>query len=313
MRVGIVGMGMVGKEVLLNLYYFSSVQEIIIYDLNQDRVKAEINDFEDTRAVAFGQSNTKLICATGYDDLDDCQFIIINVAAKTDGKMSDRIAALADNENLMRLIAPEIAKYSPNAIVLITSNPVDAITYFFLKHSGFNPMKVIGSGTLLDTSRLLLFLAQHYGVHESSIQAWVLGEHGKTSFIPWSLVNIAGAPLPACEQSLGLKPVDKDAILQHVIDRGPEIFNIRGYTDHGIGACVLRIFNAIAQNEATVLPVTCPMQGQYGIKDIHVGSLAILGENGIHHILETPLTDAEISAYHASANSLKDAIRGLEN
>lgn len=310
MRVGIVGLGMVGKEILLNLYYFSAVQEIIIYDLNASRVEAEINDLEDTRALPLTPHHKKLIRAEDYSDLKDCAVVIINVGVKTKN-LSDRIAALADNENLMKEIAPKVAEYSPQSRVIITSNPVDAITYFFQKHSGMNPRHVIGSGTLLDSARLSFFLAKHYQVSEAAINAWVLGEHGKTSFIPWSLVRIAGMSLSEFEKASGSTPVNREEALKHVLARGLDIFNTRGYTDHGIGASVFRLFTGITQDEKVVLPVTCPLNGQYGIKDVHMGALAVIGADGIEKILEPPLEEEALQNYHKSANFLKSAIEDL--
>ncbi len=310
MRVGIIGLGMVGKEILLNLYYFSGVQEIVVYDLNTERVTAEINDFEDTRAIPLSPHHKKLILAKDYSELSDCSIVIINVSIKTKN-MSDRIAILADNEALMKEIGPKVAKYSPNARVIITSNPVDAITYFFQKYSGMDPRHVIGSGTILDSARLSLFLAKHYKVSELAINAWVLGEHGKTSFIPWSLVRIAGMSLSEFEKASGISPINQKETLERVIARGLEIFNTRGYTDHGIGASVFRLFTAIAQDEKAVLPVTCPFTGQYGIKDVHMGALSIVGSEGIEKVLELPLEDSALKAYHESADFLKSAIETL--
>lgn len=313
MRVGIVGLGMVGKETLLNLYYFSSVREILIYDLNKDRVSAEIDDFEDARPLLKNFSDKKLTMVADCSGLTDCHIVIVNVSTKASGKVADRIAALADNEALMVQIAPEIAKYSPNAYVIITSNPVDPMSYFFLKYSGMDSAHVIGTGTILDSARLTLFLAKHYNIAESSINAWVLGEHGKTSFIPWSLVQIAGMPLSVFEKISGVSPIDRDAVLKKVIDRGLVIFNARGYTDHAIGASVFSVFTAIAQDEKKILPVTCPLAGQYGIKDTHIGALAILGSNGIEKILEVPLLEDEMADYYRSAKFLQTVIQDLKN
>ncbi len=310
MRVGIIGLGMVGKEILLNLYYFSGVQEIIIYDLNKERVTAEINDFEDTRALPLSPHQKKLILAQDYSQLADCSIVIINVGVKVQN-MSDRIAVLAGNEALMKEIAPQVAQYSPKARVIITSNPVDAITHFFQKYSGMNAQYVIGAGTILDSARLSFFLAKHYRVSERVINAWVLGEHGKTSFIPWSLVRIAGMSLEEFEKASGIAPIDRQKTLEQVIARGLEIFNVRGYTDHGIGASVFRLFTAITQDEKAILPVTCPFSGQYGIKDIHMGALAIVGSEGIEKVLELPLDESALKAYHESAGFLKSAIEDL--
>lgn len=313
MRVGIIGLGMVGKEVLLNLYHFSAVREICVYDLNTVRVCAEIEDFEDTRAVPLGHYAKKLTMVNDYAGISNCNIVIINVSVKATGKVSDRIAALADNEALMAQIGPEVAKYSPDARIIITSNPVDAMTYFFLKYSHMNPRYVIGSGTILDSSRLTLFLAQHYHVAESNINAWVLGEHGKTSFIPWSLVTIAGMNLPTFQKVTGIAPIDKAAVLQKVIDRGLAIFNARGYTDHGIGACVFHLFNAIMQDTKTIMPVTCAFTGEYGIHDIHMSALTVIGANGVEQILEVPLSEDELASYHHSASFLKSAIEDVNN
>ncbi|KAI4800889.1 hypothetical protein KUCAC02_007007 [Chaenocephalus aceratus] len=186
------GLGMVGKEVLLNLDYFSAVQEIFLYDLNVEKLQAEVDDFCDAGAVSLGRFHKKLIVVETCEKIKDCEIVIVNVGAKAKGQFADRIQVLADNEALMKDLAPRIAQSSPNAIVIITSNPVDAIAHFFAKYSKMPLMHIIGSGTLLDSARLSFLLSEHYGVHQSSLTAWVLGEHGSTSFIPWSLVRVAG-------------------------------------------------------------------------------------------------------------------------
>lgn len=308
MRLGIIGLGMVGREVLLYMFQFSASQEIVVYDVNKERTQAEIWDLEDSIPLGHFSHYSHMRVAEDYSDIKDCDYVFVNASIPAKN-LTDRRALLAENEKLMKEIGESVAKYSPNAIVIITSNPVDAMAYYFIKYSGMSPQRVIGSGDVLDTVRLRRYISSYFGVSALNVTSFVLGEHGNSSFIPWSIAQIAGMHVDDFSQMKGLPLMDKLKAKEFVRKRGLDIYNLRGFTDRGIGASVYTIFSAIAQNEQRIMPISALLQGQYGIDDLVIGALSVVGSNGIEKVLEYPLTDDEIKLYHTSAEFIREAMK----
>ncbi len=311
MKVGIIGLGMVGKEVLLKMFQLSAAREIVVYDLNKDKTRAEIYDLEDSIPLGHFNHYSHMSVADGYNDFEGCSFLFVNASVPAKN-LSDRTSLLKANEKLMQEIAEGVMKVCPKAIVIITSNPVDAMTQFFIKYSGMPANQVIGSGDVLDTVRLRRYLANYYEVSDINVTSFVLGEHGNTSFVPWSLAQIAGVPLDTFGMIVGKPPVDRDVALDFVRQRGLMIYNTRGYTDHGIGASVYTIYSAIAQNERRIMPVSALLTGQYGIDNLVIGALCEVGANGIEQVLEYPLSADELKRYQASAAFLQQCMNELK-
>ncbi|NIZ19297.1 malate dehydrogenase [Entomospira culicis] len=308
MKIGIIGLGMVGKEVLLYLFQFSASQEIVVYDINKARTQAEIWDFEDSVPLGHFNHYSHMRVAEDYSDIKDCDYVFVNASIPAKN-LTDRRALLAENEKLMREIGQAVAKYSPNAIVIITSNPVDAMTYYFIKYSGMPHHRVLGSGDILDTVRLRRYISMHFDVSATNVTSFVLGEHGNSSFVPWSIAQVAGLHVDEFSKVKGVPLINKEEAMQFVRQRGLDIYNTRGYTDHGIGASVYTIFSAVAQNESRIMPVSALLHGEYGIDNLVIGALSVVGKNGIEKVLEYPLTDEELKLYHTSANFIREAMK----
>lgn len=307
MKIGIIGLGMVGKEVLLYMFQFSSAQEIVVYDINKDRTQAEIWDLEDSEPLGHYNHYTRMRVAQDYSDIKDCDYVFVNASIPAKN-LTDRRLLLSENEKLMKEIGTAVAKYSPKAIVIITSNPVDALTYYFIKYSGLPIQRVIGSGDVLDTVRLRRYIATYFNVHAINVTSFVLGEHGNSSFVPWSIAQVAGVGVDTFSKMNNLASLDRVKAIEFVRQRGLDIYNTRGYTDHGIGASVYTIFSAVVQNECRIMPISTLLDGQYGMKDLVIGALSVIGKNGVEKILEYPLTDEEMALYHASAKFIKEAM-----
>jgi L-lactate dehydrogenase len=308
MKIGIIGLGMVGKEVLLYMFQFSAAQEIVVYDINKERTQAEIWDLEDSIPLGHFSHYSQMSVANDYSDIKDCDYVFVNASIPAKN-LTDRRSLLAANEKLMKEIGEAVAKYSPKSVVIITSNPVDAMVYYFIQYSGMPYQRVMGSGDVLDTVRLRRYISQHFGVSAFNVTSFVLGEHGNSSFVPWSIARVAGVHVDEFSKMNNLPLLEREKAINFVRQRGLDIYNTRGYTDHGIGASVYSVFTAIAQNEHRIMPVSTLLHGEYGISDLVIGALSVIGKNGVERVIEYPLTDEEIKLYHASADFIREAMK----
>jgi L-lactate dehydrogenase len=302
MKVSIIGLGMVGKEVLHYLLHFSGVKEIVVFDLNKEKAQGEIFDFEDTLALQYSHINKKIILGD-MSDTKGSNLVIINASSRQGTGVRSDLAA--ENNELMKTLAKDLKKYNPNALFLITTNPNDNIVESFLHYFETDPKKVIGTGTLLDTMRLQNILAQHFTVANHSLTAFVLGEHGPSAFIAWSLTSLAGLNLEDVINLNGFSSFSKDEVLQKVIDRGIVIYKARHYTDHGIGASTCRIANALLQNENAIYPVSTHLQGQFGVNDISLSLPCIINSDGATK-LNIKLTEKEMELFHSSVQIIRN-------
>jgi L-lactate dehydrogenase len=211
------------------------------------------------------------------------------------------------NLEVVSEVIPNVTANNDDCIILMVSNPVDAMTYAALKKSGFPPGRIIGSGTLLDTSRFRYLLSEHCRVATQNVHAYIIGEHGDSEVAAWSTTNVAGMPFEMfcqgcpCECS----PGDKDAIFQSVKNAAYEIIEKKGATFYAIGLAVRRIVQAILRNENDVLSVSSLMEGQYGVSDVCVSLPSVVNENGVERVLEMPLNEDESGRFRVSAEALR--------
>lgn len=208
---------------------------------------------------------------------------------------------------------PEIVRYNPHAVLLVVSNPVDVLSYITYKLSGFPKERVIGSGTVLDTSRLRFGLSRHFDVDIRNIHTYIMGEHGDSEFAAWSLTSIAGMDIEeycrnsgtACDNSI------KENLLLEVKNAGYEIVQKKGATNYAVALAVRRITEAILRNENSILTVSNLLTGQYGLNDIYMGIPAIVGSQGVKRALEVPLNDSENSKMLSSYKALNEVIKSI--
>lgn len=320
MKIGIIGSGMVGKEILLNLFRYSSAESIFVMDLNKEKTQAEIMDLEDSIPLGLQKNLCSLHFTQSYQDIASCEIVIINVSVvavkkeKQDQQGSvegDRLAGLQKNAAVISSIASNFSK-DTSSLFIITSNPVDLMSQVFQETSQINKNQIIGSGTVLDTARLTLFLSRHFNVSYRNVNTLVLGEHGNSSFIPWSLTRICGLSVEDYSKVSGIPAPNKEEVLLYLRNRAFEIVGPRGYTDHAIGASVQTIVDCITNNEKRMLPISAfAGKGEYGLEPITLGLPCIIGKNGIEKILDLPLTEEEKEALHKSAQVLLNAKKSM--
>ena len=225
-----------------------------------------------------------------------------------------RLELVQTNVEIIRSISSQIVKYAPNAIYILVANPVDILTYAFLKFTGLPKSQVIGTGTLLDTIRLRTRLAEIYGVNKKQVHANVLGEHGDSSFVAWSSATIAGVPLAEYNQSITTQynlPTEytHGEIEEYVKKSGGKIISRKGSTVFGIATTSMHIVDTISGNAGTLMTVSSLHDGEYGIKDVCLSSLTLVDGTGVKSIIAQTLSDDEMRNLHKSAEVLKDIIK----
>ena len=256
------------------------------------------------------------IIAGDYEDARDSDIVIITSGiARKPGQT--RLELTQTNVNILKSITPEIVKAAPNALYLIVSNPVDIMTYVFTKISGLPENQILGSGTILDSARLRCGLSEHFQIAQSNIHAYVFGEHGDTSFIPWSGAYISGVSVDEyydLEKKLGkdIEPIDKEAMLQYVQKSGGEIISKKGATFYAVSSSVCKLCSLLVSSSESISTVSTMMHGEYGIDDVCLSTLTLVGPNGVQGKVPMRMTKAEIEQLKKSADALKEIIAQID-
>ena len=312
-KVTIIGAGSVGATVAYTLVATGAVGEIVLIDVNVAKAEGEALDILQSTPYLHP---TKIYSGT-YEDAKGSDIVIITSGVGRKPGQS-RIDLTQTNVNILKSIAPEIVKYVPDAIYLFVANPVDILTYVFCKITGVPKNRVIGTGCTLDSIRLRTRLSELYSVNQKQVHAYVLGEHGDSSFVAWSTADISGIPLDEYEQTitkegaLEVLPYDRDEVETFVKKSGGKIIAGKGATFYGIAASVAQIVNSIYSSAYTILPVSTVLDGEYGISDVALSTLCAVGSEGVITTLTPKLSDEELAKMQNSAEVLKGVIAQIE-
>ncbi|WP_125152017.1 L-lactate dehydrogenase [Clostridium rectalis] len=308
-KISIIGAGFVGATTAYALMMEGLASEIVIVDINKDKAQGEAMD------LAHGVSFVKPvdILSGEYKDTLDSDIVIISAGAGPKPGES-RLDLIGKNTKIFKGIIPEVVKYSPNSILLVVSNPVDILTYITYKLSGFPKERVIGSGTVLDTSRFRYLLSEHFKIDVRNVHTYILGEHGDSEIAAWSLTNIAGISVDdycrdVCKKCSG---DFKRKIPEKVKNAAYEVLNRKGFTSYAVALAVRRIVEAIIRNEDSILTVSTLLKGQFGIEDVYMGVPTVIGETGVKSILEVKLNDEEYKNLQDSAKVLKENLNQIQ-
>ncbi len=312
-KVTIIGAGSVGATVAYTLVATGSVGEIVLIDVNTAKAEGEALDILQSTPYLHP---TKIYSGTYEDAVGSDIVIVTSGVGRKPGQ--SRIDLTQTNVNILKSIAPEIVKYVPDAIYLFVANPVDILTYVFCKITGVPKSRVIGTGTTLDSIRLRTRLSELYSVNQKQVHAYVLGEHGDSSFVAWSTADISGIPLDHYEEtitkegSLEVTVYDRDEVETFVKKSGGKIIAGKGATFYGIAASVAQIVNSIYSSAYTILPVSTVLDGEYGISDVALSTLCAIGNEGVITTLTPKLSDEELAKMKNSAEVLKSVIEQIE-
>jgi L-lactate dehydrogenase len=304
-KVAVVGAGSVGAAVAYASLIDGLADEISLFDVNGPRARAEVLDLRHgLQFVGGGRVN-------GGDDVAVCRdadLVVITAGAKQDPGQS-RLALAGANVDLVRRALPPILDVAPSAILLLITNPVDVVTYVAQDCSGLPNDRVIGSGTVLDTSRLRHSLAERIGVGVNSVHGTIVGEHGDSAVALWSSATVGGSPLLEVAGPTGARVTaeDLDSLLAEVRGAAYQIIEGKGATNMAIGLAAVRIIRSIADNERAVLPVSVRVDVE-GVGEVCMSLPSIVGRDGILGRLDPPLDDAERTALRASAAAIREVI-----
>ncbi|HRU97926.1 MAG TPA: L-lactate dehydrogenase [Ruminococcus sp.] len=306
-KISIIGAGNVGATIAYTFAVAGTCSDVVLIDINKEKAKGEAMDIR--QGVSFSH-NVEIWDGT-YDDAADSDIIVVTLGlARKPGQT--RLDLAQANVNIIKSVMPQLAKAAPDAIYVVVSNPVDIITYTILKCTDLSPKQVIGSGTALDTSRLRSSIADHVGLSPNSVHAYVFGEHGDSSFIPWSLTNIAGIPMEEYCKDQEHADIDEDEIINEVRTAGAEVIKRKGATFYAIAMSVNKICDNILRDANNIMTVSTMMNGKYGISDVCLSLPAVIGANGIEKEVTPTLTDEEIEKLKASAAALRNVLDQLE-
>ena len=311
-KITVIGAGSVGSTIAYTLSNGDIASEIVLIDINKEKVAGEVMDI--AQGTCFRDPIN--IVAGEYEDAKDSDIVIITSGiARKPGQT--RIELTQTNVNILKSITPEIVKAAPNALYIIVSNPVDIMTYEFTKISGLPENQIIGSGTILDTARLRCGLSEHFKVAQKNIHAYVFGEHGDTSFIPWTGAYISGVSVDEyyeLAKNLGkeVDVLDKDEMLTYVQKSGGKVIANKGATFYAVSAAVCKLCGILLASSDSIATVSSMMHGEYGIEDVCVSTLTLVGPNGIQGKVPMRMNKEEIAKLQASANALKEVIKQIE-
>ena len=304
-----IGCGFVGSASAFALMQSGLFSEMVLIDADMDRADGEAMDIR--HGLPF--ERPMKIYAGDYDDIVDAAIIIITAGANQKPDET-RLDLVHKNVAILRNIIPEISKRECQGILLIVSNPVDILTYAALKISGFPENRVIGSGTVLDTSRLKYEIGEYLGVDSRSVHAFIIGEHGDSEIAAWSSANVSGVPLRNFYEMRGRHKYEKAAerIADTVKNSAYEIIAKKKATYYGIAMSVRRICEAIVRDEKSILPISSRMHGEYGIDDVVLSMPAIVGKDGLESLVPIDLDEKEQRNLKESADTLKEVLADID-
>ena len=307
-KVGLVGTGMVGSSFAYALMQRRLANELVLVDKDDARAEGEAMDLN--HGLPFVRPLR--IYAGGYEQLAGSEIVVITAGANQ-RPGETRLDLLQRNAAVFRDIVPRVVAVSPDAIILVATNPVDILTTIVVELAGLPAGRVIGSGTILDTARFRYLLSEYYRVDPRSIHAYIVGEHGDTEVALWSLANIAGVRLRdfVGPEGQGYDQATMDKIFEQTRTAAYEIIKRKHATYYAIGLGLLAIVEAILSDQRTILTVSTPMSGQYGVKGIAISLPTIVGRRGAVEILDLPIDEDERVAFQNSAQTLKDRLAQL--
>ena len=311
-KISVIGAGSVGATIANDLMIQGVASEIVLVDVNKKKAVGEALDIY--QGAPF--CSPAVVRSGEYQDTAESDIVIITCGMARKPGMT-RLDLAQVNVNILKDVASQVTKYAPNSIYIIVSNPVDVLTYVFHKISGIPENQIIGSGTILDTSRLQSTLAKRFCISPKNVHAHVYGEHGDSQFVPWSLAHIANNHIDTYKDN----SPDRDKIQwngdyaeveEFVKKSGAQIIENKGATFYAVAMSVCHICKCIFSDAGTALSVSTMMHGEYGVEDVCLSTLTLVDREGVHGKIMNPLTEEEIGKLRNSAEKLKDVINQIQ-
>ena len=304
-KISIIGAGAIGATTAFALLQKGIAREIVINDINQEKALGEVLD------LMHGSSLCRPCNVTlgTLEDTKDSDIIIIT-AGSPQKPGETRLDLVDKNYSIFKDFIPKIAKASPNAILLVVSNPVDVLAYMTYKLSGFPKERVIGSGTVLDTARLRSLLGKYFEIDGRTVDGFVMGEHGDSEFVPWSSLRIGTIPVKSFSEQYSIE-WDKETekvIAEDVKNCAYEVINRKGATAFAVAVALVRIVEALLRDEKTILTVSTLLNDYCGVSDTYLSVPTVVGKNGVEKVLSVDFSDEEKEKFTSSARIMREYI-----
>lgn len=308
-KISVLGAGNVGATIAYTFAVHGTCSDVVLVDINEAKAKGEAMDIR--HGISFAHNIE--ITDGSYDDIAGSDIVVVTLGMGRKPGQS-RLDLMQNNVNIIKQVMPNVAKIAPDAIYVVVSNPVDILTYAILKCTDLKPSQVIGSGTILDSARLRSDIAEKACISPKSIHAYMFGEHGDTSFVPWSTTNIGGMNMFDYWKATGrsLEELNTDEIENNVRIAGGEVIKRKGATFYAIALSVNKICETIIRNGNNILTVSTLTNGRYGIDDVCLSLPCIVNGHGIVGEINPPLLDEELEKLRKSADTLKQFIAQIE-
>ncbi len=311
-KVTIIGAGNVGATIAYTLAIEGIANEILMIDIKADKAEGEAMDI--TQGSPFFKGTR--VTAGDYKDAVNSDIVIITSGVARSAGQS-RLDLAQVNVDILKRIAKDITTYAPDAIYVLISNPVDVLTYAFSKITDIPESRIIGSGTILDTSRLRSYLGDHFHISRQNVHAFVFGEHGDSSFVPWSQVNISCVDVEkyrqvSHENADPIPPLNRLEAENYVRTSGSQIIARKGATYYAVSTAAVHICKCIFSGNDTAMTVSTMHHNEYGIDDVCLSTLALVGPNGVKAHIPVELTKKEMEKLHHSAECLRAVLDQIE-
>lgn len=304
-KIGIIGAGHVGSHGGYALISQGLAEEIVYIDIDEKKAAAQALDLQDSSTYL---GRTVHVKAGSYEDIKDAGILIVAAGPLPDmaAGQTDRQQTLGATVEILKDIVPKIKASGFNGIIVNISNPADVVTHYLQEKLGWDKKRILSTSTTLDSSRVRRAISEETGYSQKSIQAYALGEHGESQFVPWSAVTVAGKPLLELikEQPERFGKLDLDAIAARAKQAGWIILGGKGSTEFGIGASIANVVQAIFGNEDRILPVSTLLQGEYGQENVFASVPCRLNQNGVAEVIQLQLTADEQEKFNASCQSM---------
>lgn len=310
-KVALIGLGRVGSQILTDIQYAGLFQEIILIDTDRDRIEGEALDHEHFQGLS-GTHHTRIKVGT-YEMLADVDLIIISASIPSNADMADRTKLTAYNTKIIQEIMAQITAVTTSPHIMMISNPVDTMTYIAEVQFNYPHHKIMGTGTMLESTRFRTLIANHYQVDPKNVEAFVIGEHGKTTVPVWSRVRIAGMSLEEYEQLNGVTPISKQGIRDQIDKVSFDVMRKKGWTNSAISRVAVDLAEAIFYDENRILPISTVHQNVYDYTNVAFSLPTRVNRDGHHEIFPIQLDAEEKTALDQSVDYIQQAIATAES
>ena len=303
-KIMLVGTGFVGMSFAYSMLSEKGIDELVLVDVNEDKARGEQMDLSD--GLVYADTKMKITAGT-YADATDTNIVVLTAgAAQKPGQT--RLDLVKINANITKGVCQALKDNNFNGILVVANNPVDIMTYVAWKESGLPKNHVVGSGTVLDTARLRHALSERLGFADSNIHAYIMGEHGDSSFVPWihSYIGCKNLLEYLDENNISLSELQE--IYIDVRDKAYKIIELKRATYYGIGLALKRIVSCILNNERAILPVSSYQNGEYGKEGYFIGTPSVVGSNGVEQVIRLHLNENDQQRFDHSFDTLKQTI-----